>query len=568
VHLRDVLADIRYPLSLPNADTATSLSRATAGQLDDYLIPRLARLDAPLLAVAGGSTGAGKSTLVNSIVRAAVSPAGARRPTTRAPVLVCHPSDATWFTQAHLLPRLARTHAAGGARSDLQVVPMPVLSPGLALLDAPDIDSVEDSNRALAEQLLAAADLWLFVTTAVRYADAVPWELLTEARDRGTSIAIVLNRVPPDADEEVMTHLSEMLAEHGLGAIPMFVISERPLDGHGILPEQAIAPLRNWLESLARSAAARAAVVRQTVDGAVAALGPATARLAAEADAQAKALSALSNGVDGAYRDAELAVEHGVADGVLFRGEVLTRWQELVGTGEFMRGLQARVGQLRDRIVSAVSGRPRPTEQLASALVSGLATFVHGAAADAAEHTATAWRATPAGAALLTDYASGGGPDITQAAPDIDARIERVVRDWQRGVLELVRTESANRLFAAKASAYAVNALGLCVMVAVFAATAFIPTGAEIAVAGGTTIAAQKVLEAIFGDDAVRRLAGRARQDLLARVHTLLGDEADRFHAVLAGTGVDSDGGDRLRAAAAAVNAARRDDPIFPGDAG
>jgi hypothetical protein len=46
---------------------------------------------------------------------------------------------------------------------------------GLALLDAPDIDSVVVENRQLAAQLLAAADLWLFVTSAARYADAVPW---------------------------------------------------------------------------------------------------------------------------------------------------------------------------------------------------------------------------------------------------------------------------------------------------------------------------------------------------------------------------------------------------------
>lgn len=569
VRLREVLGDIRYPLALPGADAAASLVQATAGQLDDYLIPRLARLDAPLLAVAGGSTGAGKSTLVNSIVRAPVSVASARRPTTRAPVLVCHPGDAAWFTQAHLLPNIGRTNTAGQEGTGLLIVPMPVLTPGLAVLDAPDIDSVEESNRALAEQLLAAADLWLFVTTAVRYADAVPWELLHDARDRGTSVAIILNRVPPGADDEVAPHLTEMLAEHGLGNLRLFVIPETRLDEHGLLPEQAVAGLRDWLESLAQSAAARAAVVKQTVDGAVAALSPSVQRLADQAQAQAEAVKALGNSVDNAYREAASRVDHGVRDGVLFRGEVLARWQELVGTGEFMRGLQAKVGRLRDRIVSAVSGRPRPADQLKSALESGLVTFVHAAAAEAAEQAAEAWRSHPAGAALLAGQAASGGPDLAREAPDVDTRTDRLVRDWQRAVLELVRNESANKLFAAKASAYAVNALGLCLMIAVFAATAFMPTGAEIAVAGGTTIAAQKVLEAIFGDEAVRRLAGQARKDLLVRVEALLAEEAQRFHAVLAATGVDGADADRLRAAAAAVDQARLADPISHGrDAG
>ncbi|MBV1850146.1 GTPase domain-containing protein [Catellatospora sp. NEAU-YM18] len=563
VRLRDELAGVGYPLPLPDAATDSALARATVGQLDDYLIPRLARLDAPLLAVAGGSTGAGKSTLVNSLVQAPVSVAGARRPTTRAPVLVCHPGDASWFGQAQLLPRLGRTHTSGGSGTDLVIVTSSVLTPGLALLDAPDIDSVEEANRALAEQLLAAADLWLFVTTAVRYADAVPWELLTTARDRGTAVAVVLNRVPPGADGEVVPHLREMLAEHGLGEIGLYVVAERRLDEQGLLPPEAVAPLRDWLDQLARSAAERARVIRQTVDGAVAALGPSTDRLAASADGQAAAVGELREAADRAYRDAELTVDHGLRDGLLFRGEVLTRWQELVGTGEFMRGLQAKVGRWRDRIVAAVSGKPLPDEQLKTALESGLVTFLHSTAADAAEQAVAAWRTRPAGLAVL---AGPGGPELAAPSPDLPARADRLVRDWQRGVLELVRTESGNRLFAAKASAYAVNALGLCLMVATFAATAFIPTGAEIAVAGGTTIAAQKVLEAVFGDQAVRRLAEQARKDLLARVRTLYGEEARRFHAVLAAIGVDPDAGQRLRAAASAVRAARQADPI-PGAA-
>ncbi|MDI1462972.1 GTPase domain-containing protein [Catellatospora sp. KI3] len=563
VRLRDELAGVAYPLPLPDAATDAALARASVGQLDDYLIPRLARLDAPLLAVAGGSTGAGKSTLVNSLVQAPVSVAGARRPTTRAPVLVCHPGDATWFGQAQLLPRLGRTHTPGGPGTDLVIVTSAALTPGLALLDAPDIDSVEEANRALAEQLLAAADLWLFVTTAVRYADAVPWELLTTARERGTAVAVVLNRVPSGADDEVVPHLREMLAEHGLGEIGLYVVAERRLDEQGLLPPEAVAPLRDWLDQLARSAAERARVIRQTVDGAVAALVPATDRLAAGADGQAAAVGELREAAERAYRDAELTVDHGLRDGVLFRGEVLTRWQELVGTGEFMRGLQARVGRWRDRIVAAVSGKPMPDEQLKTALESGLVTFLHGTAADAAEQAVTAWRTRPAGAAVL---AAPGGPELAAPSPDLPDRADRLVRDWQRGVLELVRTESGNRLFAAKASAYAVNALGLCLMVATFAATAFIPTGAEIAVAGGTTIAAQKVLEAVFGDQAVRRLAEQARQDLLARVRTLYGEEARRFHAVLAAVGVDPDAGQRLRAAASAVRAARQADPV-PGGA-
>ena len=80
------------------------------------MLPRLRRIDAPLLTVVGGSTGAGKSTVVNSLVRAQVTPSGVLRPTTRSPVLVCHPDDVAWFSDTRVLPELTRTsHSTCGS---------------------------------------------------------------------------------------------------------------------------------------------------------------------------------------------------------------------------------------------------------------------------------------------------------------------------------------------------------------------------------------------------------------------------------------------------------------------
>ena len=550
--LRAALGAVSYPLTLPSAEEARRVGSALIAQLDDYLMPRLSRPDAPLLVVVGGSTGAGKSTLVNSLVQTPVSTAGVLRPTTRSPVLVTHPDDLAWYARGDLLPGLTRTGEASTAPDALQVVATPAIGPGLALLDAPDIDSVVDHNRKLAAQLVAAADLWLFVTTAARYADAVPWELLTTARLRGTVIALVLDRVPGDAAAEIAAHLGEMLTANDLGSAPLFVLPETELDERGLLPDSAIGPMRIWFAQLAADAGARSTVVRQTLDGALAALAPALGGLAEAVDEQARTAHALDERVDAAYRTARRTVEDGLRDGRLLRGEVLARWQEFVGTGDLLRGLESRVGHLRDRLVAALSGRTTPGRSLQVALESQLVTLLRGVAADAAEQAYSAWQAHPAGAALLE-------PELQRASADLPERADRLVRDWQRWVLELVRKEASDKRSVARGAAYAVNGAGLAVMVAVFTSTAFIPTGLEMAAGAGSAVAAQKVLEAIFGDQAIRTLATRARTDLLARVEELLATEAARFTDRTSVVRPETARGTLLRQTAAEVETARKE---------
>jgi predicted GTPase len=163
VRLRGALQEVRLPLELPTAEEQRKARAEMVDQLEDYVIPRLMTIDAPLLTVVGGSTGAGKSTLVNSLVGSRVTQPGVLRPTTRSPVLVHNPADAQWFGQDRLLPELERVSRSTNDPEALQLVPSETVPAGLAILDAPDIDSVEERNRTLAAQLLAAADLWLFV---------------------------------------------------------------------------------------------------------------------------------------------------------------------------------------------------------------------------------------------------------------------------------------------------------------------------------------------------------------------------------------------------------------------
>jgi hypothetical protein len=549
--LRDRVAAAPLGLATAGRDAAARTARAVVDQIDDYLLPRLRDLDAPLLTVVGGSTGAGKSTLVNSVVGARVTAPGVLRPTTRSPVLVCSAADVGWFSGNRVLPGLARTTGEGDTLSGLTLVPVDGLPPGLALVDAPDVDSVVEANRVLAGQLLGAADLWVFVTTAARYADAVPWDLLRTAQERGTALAVVLDRVPPEAVGEVADDLAAMLRRGGLGAARLFVVEERPLVD-GFLPAEQVAPLRDWLLALAADQEQRAVVVRQTLAGALESLRGRVDVVAAGVEEQAIAAEALRSAADTAYARARAAIDEGVGNGSLLRGEVLARWQEFVGTGEWMRSLQGRVGRLRDRVTAAFTGRPDPAADLQVAVESGVEQLLRAEADRAAEDTVVAWRSLPGGVALLGGRETeldGVSPGFTRLAAD-------EVRDWQGFVLDLVRKEGAAKRSQARLLSWGVNGAGAALMIAVFASTAGL-SGAEVVIAGGTTAVGQRLLEALFGDNAVRELATRARADLDARTDRMLRTEQQRFTTLLADAAPTPDAAAELRAAVAGLAIAR-----------
>ncbi len=481
---------------------------------------------------------------MNSLVGTRVTEPGVLRPTTRSPVLVHNPADAGWFDRDRILPDLARTTGATGDPGALQLVPSDAVPEGLAILDAPDIDSVEERNRTLAAQLLAAADLWLFVTSAARYADQVPWDFLKAAAERSTAVAIVLDRTPPEAVAEVSGHLARMLTTRGLRDSPLFTVAEGKVDDQGLLPPEAVAEIRGWLEALAADSTARAAVVKQTLEGAIRTLSRNSHDIADAASAQAAMVKRLREDVDRAYAEAVERVDEASADGTLLRGEVLARWQEFVGTGELLRSLETKVGWLRDRIVGLLRGRPQQVEKVTVAVESGLETLILENAENAAERTEASWRSVQAGRHLVED----SGRDLGRASRDFRARAERAVRDWQQGVLEMVRTEGADKRSTARFLAFGVNGLGVALMIVVFASTAGIPTGAEVGVGTGTALVGQKLLEAVFGDQAVRRLAANARKDLHRRVTELLDTERQRYVDVLDGLEIDPAAGENIRA--------------------
>ncbi|WP_415298411.1 dynamin family protein [Cellulosimicrobium sp. SJTW-1] len=576
--LRGRLAATRLPLDLPGAALAREDLGLAVHQLDDYLLPRLRSHAAPLLVVVGGSTGAGKSTLVNSLLGEHVSAPGVLRPTTRAPVLVHHPLDERWFSTDRVLPGLARV-SEHGARSaapgtptgtptgpgtrpgepatppdptrTLRLVASDALPQGLALVDAPDVDSVETANRELAAQLLAAADLWLFVTTAARYADAVPWDLLHRAAERRAQVAMVLDRVDPGT-EAVADDLRRMMDENGLDAATLFVVGESELVD-GFLPERAVAAVASWLSALGADGDERDRVATATRDGVVDDLVRRAVLVAGAADAQAASDARLRAVVERAYDEAATTVDAATSDGALLRGEVLARWQDFVGTSELFRSVEQGVGRVRDALAAFFRGRPAQAPQVEQAIAHGLEAVVLDATDVAAERAYGGWRADPAGSALLD------GLDLARSSAGVRVRVAEEIRGWQSDVLDLVREQGAGKRGAARALSFGINGLGLSLMVVVFASTGGL-TGAEVGIAGGTAILAQKLLEAVFGDDAVRRLTRTARERLAVRVRVVLDDEALRYTAQLDALGT-ADADETARSvleAARAVEAAAR----------
>jgi hypothetical protein len=320
------------------------------------------------------------------------------------------------------------------------------------------------------------------------------------------------------------------------------VVEEGRVDGDGLLPPEAVAEIHAWLHALAADADARAGVVRQTLEGAIRTLARHSHQVADAAADQATMVSRLRDDADRAYEEAVVRIDEASADGTLLRGEVLARWQEFVGTGELLRNLETRVGWLRDRIVGLVKGRPQQVDKVAVAVESGLETLLLENAEEAAERAEASWRSVQAGHNLVED----SGRDLGRASRDFRSRAERTVRDWQHGVLEMVRTEGADKRSTARVLAFGVNGLSVALMVVVFASTAGV-TGAEVGIAGGSAVIGQKLLEAVFGDQAVRRLAANARKDLNRRVKVLLDTERQRYLDVLDELEVDPEAAENIR---------------------
>ncbi len=391
---------------------ASHAARTRVTRLRDHLAGHLrvrARsLDAPVVVLLLGPTGAGKSTLFNTIAGRAASPTGVLRPTTRSAVVLAHPDDVTALREGTL---------AGVESLRLRILPDEGIARGLALVDAPDVDSVEHANRELADLLVEAADLCLFVTTATRYADRVPWLVLGRVRERGLPLIVVVNRLPPEAGDRrvVLEDVGRLFAEAGLsgrageaaeqgGALEVIGVTEGEIEpDQEALVAAAVAPVMARIEHLRSNREARVELAARALAGSLAGLGPLVDQVADDAAHEAIDAAALHR-MAATHHDRGLtAVREAMARGTFLREEALRHWQDYVGADDVTRIFSKGIGAIRGAIASVFRPTQAPVAEIREATTDDLLGIARMHVSEAARRTASAWSEEPAVADAVAD---------------------------------------------------------------------------------------------------------------------------------------------------------------------
>ena len=518
--VRDLRRDVQstlFPLDIAGVEVARTSRARLLDQLSDHLLPRLAELSTPAIVVLAGSTGAGKSTLVNSLLGTEVSEAGVLRPTTRQPVIAFHPDDGELLARHPVLEAV-------------KVVAHEAVPRGVALLDAPDLDSVLESNRETAHRLLEAADLWLFVTTAARYGDALPWQVLAGAMARGASVAMVLNRVPPESLPAVRGDLLVRLRERGMQGVPLFVVPD--VGPHeGLLAASSVAPIKRWLTMLAGPDRARTVIAR-TLRGSLGALRPWVDAQAEAVQDQVDAAATLRVEIEAILLGPAETARAAVVQGVVADGAVRARWAELAaGSGRLARVLRP-------------SGRIRPTrrrtarlrEEAVGPLLDDLRRSV---AANLDGAGSAAERALRGRLAAVDAPAGGRGLVASWSAQDRvvarNAAADELAARWMSAAGALVLTAAGHGdAHVAKRSARAVRALGDRGLGAV-----------ALAAAAGLDLA-DELLAALLGDAGIA-VRDALRAELIAHAESQVAAEGAALAVLLELPDLAPDASSRLR---------------------
>jgi energy-coupling factor transporter ATP-binding protein EcfA2 len=217
----DVLGNSDLELPEPERKTLAAL-------VDNGLLPRLLHPAAPLKVVFAGPTGSGKSTLINSVAGRHVTRSGVLRPTTTKPLIYAHAEHQTVISTEEI-------------PYDMVSGISPILD-SLSLIDTPDLDSTNVENRRRALDAISRADAVVFVTSALRYADLVPWEVFRDVAARGVPVVFVINRIS-SSTPGVVTDFRRRARREGF-SMTVVRVEEHHLESDGLLPGASVRDLR------------------------------------------------------------------------------------------------------------------------------------------------------------------------------------------------------------------------------------------------------------------------------------------------------------------------------------
>ncbi|MEO5703545.1 MAG: dynamin family protein [Candidatus Limnocylindrales bacterium] len=548
--LAERLGDLasRRPLANHASDGVTRRAAQLQDSLRAHILPRARSLDAPLLVLLIGPTGAGKSSLMNALAGFDASPSGVTRPTTREIVVVAAPGARDQL----LGDGLPLSMLAGGRVRYLEYADMPE---DIALIDSPDVDSIEHANRALTERLAEAADLGIFVTTATRYADRVPWEVLARMRDRGLPLVVVVNRMPSDPGDSatILDDVQRLLAEAGIrtDGVELVAITEGELDPSvDGLAHDAVQPVRARMDALGADREARRDLAARALAGSLAGLAPLVQRVADDLEHEAIEADAVRRFAAHAFDTESAALRERLVGGTFLRAEALRQWQAFVGADEITRFFSSGIGKLRGTISALVRGSPRaPVAEVREDALADLTALARSHAGEAARRTATAWSDERSTRDLVAQDAG-----LWSVSADFDAAIRTRLEAWVAGIAEDVQQTGGSKRLLARGASVGVNAAGIGVMLATFANTGGI-TGAEVGVAAATGFVNQKLLEALFGEAALVEMIGRARSNLQGVVDATFTDERGRYEGLVPDGAALRDLASAMRAAAGEITA-------------
>ena len=407
------------------------------------------------------------------------------------------------------------------------------IAPGLALIDTPDVDSIEHANRLVADRLVEAADLAVFVTTATRYADRVPWSVLERVRERGLPLLVVVNRMPSEAEDraEIMADVERLMAEAGLETEVIDVREgELESDSTRLLP-QTVHRLTDEIGRLRTNRDARIELAARALMGSLAGLGESVERVADDLDHEAIDVDALRRAADRAFESGLADLQQEVRHGSFLREEALRHWQAFVGADQMTRFFSEGIGRLRGAIQAALRPASAPVREVRAATTDDLLAAARLQAAEAARRTASTWSDWPGMGETVSADA-----DLWLPSTDFDERLRDRLDGWIDSIVADIQLRGGPKRSLARGGTLGVNVLGTGVMLASFLHTGGL-TGAEIGVAAATAFLNQKLLAALFGEAAMAELVGDARQRLHDVLQTTFDEERVRFDNLLPAEG-------------------------------